>query len=367
MKPGGSGLRTFGSLKTMKQHEAGPATGLKAMSAAGKWKGAGKKIAMAATMSKKFVPPPPPLGLWDTVKKNHTLIAAFSTPPPGDHAQLRDAQLVQVFFNTLFVQLAIVQILAKPMSNRATALSDVQWPLVGTLAAFMCAAGTMVSKVVFRWSNIQRRRPRKGPSRAKEFYRWLKKELEGTETLFHGIQTLWYEYRTKEIKRAPKSAISRGWVVTRSYTAWFLNIGLAVTAVILCLTYGINFELNKFLSTLYSWFLAAGETFMVIEPIIILAVYATPRYIDWAMFPHEPKPPKEKYKRPMTLDDLKGLKQSRVQRILKRVEDRVEGSSKRSKAREPPRSPQISLPGSPEMKRGKLSLAGASRKNLTDF
>ena len=91
------------------------------------------------------------------------------------------------------------------------------------------------------------------------------------------------------------------------------------------------------------------------------------RYIDWAMFPHEPKPPKEKYKRPMTLDDLKGLKQSRVQRILKRVEDRVEGSSKRSKAREPPRSPQISLPGSPEMKRGKLSLAGASRKNLTDF
>lgn len=366
VKPGGSGLRTFGSLKTMKQNEPGPATGLKGMSAAGKWKGAGKRIAMAATMTKKFVPPPPPLGLWDTVKKNHTLIAAFSTPPPGDHAQLRDAQLVQVFFNTLFVQLAIVQILAKPMSNRATALSDVQWPLVGTLAAFMCAAGTMACKVVFRWSNIQRRRPRKGPSRAKEFYRWLKKELEGTETLFHGIQTLWYEYRTKEIKRAPKSAISRGWVVARSYTAWFLNIGAAVTAVILCLTYGINFELNKFLSTLYSWFLAAGETFLVVEPIIILAVYATPRYIDWAMFPHEPKTPKEP-KRPMTLDDLKGLKQSRVQRILKRVEDRVEGSSRRSKAPEPPRSPQISLPGSPEMKRGKLSLAGASRKNLTDF
>ena len=364
MKPGGSGLRTFGSMK--KLNAAGPATGLKGMTAAGKWKGAGKRIAMAGALTKKFVPPPPPLGLWDTVKKNHTLIAAFSTPPPGDHAQLRDAQLVQIFFNTLFVQLAIVQILAKPMSNRATALSDVQWPLVGTLAAFMCAAVTMACKIVFRWSNIQRRRPRKGPSRAKEFYRWLKKELEGTETLFHGIQTLWYEYRTRETKRAPKSAISRGWVVARGYTAWGLNIGAAVTAVILCLTYGINFELVKFLSTLYSWFLAAGETFLVVEPIIILAVYATPRYIDWAMLPHEPKPPKEP-KRPMTLDDLKGLKKSRVQRILQRVEDRVEANSKRSKAPEPPRSPQISLPGSPEMKRGKLSLAGASRKNLLDF
>ena len=366
MKPGGKGLRTFGSLKSMKHHEAGPVAGFKGMSAAGKWKGAGKRITMAATLSNKFVPPPPPLGLWDTVKKNHTLIAAFSTPPPGDHAQLRDAQLVQVFFNTLFIQLAIVQILCKPMSNRATALSDVQWPLVGTLAAFMCAAVTMACKVVFRWSNIQRRRPRMGPSRAKEFYRWLKKELEGTETLFHGIQTLWYEYRTRETKRAPKSAIPRGWVVARSYAAWFLNIGAAVIAVILCLTYGINFELNKFLSTFYSWCLAAGETFLVIEPIIILAVYATPRYIDWAMLPHEPKPFKGP-KRPMTLDDLKGLKKSRVQRILKRVEDRVEGSSKRSKAPEPPRSPQISLPGSPEMRRGKLSLAGASRKNLTDF
>jgi len=124
--------------------------------------------------------------------------------------------------------------------------------------------------------------------------------------------------------------------------------------------YGINFEPKKFLSTLYSWLLAAGETFLV-EPIIILAVYATPRYIDWAMLPHEPKPPKEP-KRPMTLDDLKGLKKSRVQRILK---DRVEGGLMRSKA--PPRSPEISLPGSPEMRRGKLSLAGTSRKNVADF
>ena len=64
----------------------------------------------------------------------------------------------------------------------------------------------------------------------------------------------------------------------------------------------------------------------------------------------------------LTLDDLKGLKKSRVQRILK---DRVEGGLKRSKA--PPRSPEISLPGSPEMRRGKLSLAGTSRENVTDF
>ena len=175
------------------------------------------------------------------------------------------------------------------------------------------------------------------------------------------MQTLWYEYRMRETKRAPKRAIPRGWVVARGYGAWFLNIGAAVAAVILCLTYGINFEPKKFLSTLYSWLLAAGETFLVVEPIIILAVYATPRYIDWAMLPHEPKPPKEP-KRPMTLDDLKGLKKSRVQRILK---DRVEGGLKRSKA--PPRSPEISLPGSPEMRRGKLSLAGTSRKNVTDF
>ena len=66
----------------------------------------------------------------------------------------------------------------------------------------------------------------------------------------------------------------------------------------------------------------------------------------------------------MTLDDLKGLKKSRVQRILK---DRVEGGSKRPKAPAPPRSPEISLPGSPEMRRGKLSLAGTSRNNLADF
>ena len=41
------------------------------------------------------------------------------------------------------------------------------------------------------------------------------------------MQTLWYEYRMRETKRAPKRAIPRGWVVARGYGAWFLNIGAA--------------------------------------------------------------------------------------------------------------------------------------------
>ena len=56
----------------------------------------------------------------------------------------------------------------------------------GTLAAFLVGWGTIACKLIFRWGNLQRRRTRfKQPPRIVEFYRWVKKELKGEETLFH--------------------------------------------------------------------------------------------------------------------------------------------------------------------------------------
>jgi hypothetical protein len=293
-----------------------------------KWKGGTKRMAMAATLAAPPKPPPPPPSLWDIMKKNHTLVAAFSSPPPGDHGdtQLRYTQLVQVFFNTLFIELAVVHILAARMTDYETGLSTAQWFIAGTLSAF-CSVffGTVVCKLVFRWGNIHRRRTRKGPPRVIEFYRWLKKELLGQETLFHGVQTLWYEYRTKETKRVPKKAIKRAFVVARGHTAWLLNIAAAITSIVLCITYGIHFEVSKFMTTFYSWSLAAGETFLIVEPIIIGIVFATPRMIDRAMLPSEPK--ESRGPKALTLADLKGLKKGRVQNLLK-------GGAKRYKAPE---------------------------------
>ena len=370
-----AGLRTHGShgkLNGQKAKAGGGAPalglaamrpgGLKGLSASLKWKGANKKIAFAAAVATPIKAPPPPLGLWDTVKKHHTLVAAFSTPPPGDHAQLRDAQLVQVFFNTLFVQLAVVQVFAARMTNSVTALSTEQWLLAGTLSAFCCAAGTMACKLTFRWGNINRRRYHKGPPRYKEFYLWLRKELQ--EHAFRSmVAALWYEYRTRDTVRAPKQAIKRNHVVLRGYASWILNVGAAVTSAIFCLIYGVEFQVPKFMTTIYSWLVAAGEMFLFVEPIIILAVFATPRFIDWAMLPREPKdggwqPKIEAIRKAVDLKDLKGSKKGKARQLLPGI------ASKRSKA-PAPRSPEVCLPGSPEMRRGKLSLAGASRKSLT--
>ena len=40
-------------------------------------------------------------------------------------------------------------------------------------------------------------------------------QLQGKETLFHGLQSMWYDYRTKGVRRAPKKAIKKSFVVMR--------------------------------------------------------------------------------------------------------------------------------------------------------
>lgn len=255
-----------------------------------KWKGAGAKMRMAAAV-KPPPPPPPPPGLWEIMKKNHTLVAAVVSPPPGDQqgTTLVDTQLMQVFFNTLFLELMVVNLFAARFTDYESELSVLQWMAAGTLAAFLVGWGTIACKLMFRWGNLQRRRTRfKQPPRIVEFYRWIRKELKGEETLFHGLQTLWYEYRTKEKKRGPKKAVKPWWKKVRGYTAWAFNIAAAVIAVVLCLGFGIHFNDDKFITTMYGWAIAAGENFLLVEPIVILVVFATPRLIDRVMLQMEP-------------------------------------------------------------------------------
>lgn len=281
-----------------------------------RWKGAGKKMALAAQIGGPMKPPPPPPSLWDIMSKQHTLIAAITPPSQGsDDNQLRDTQLVQAFFNTLFLELMVIHILAARMSEHDVALNSVQAFVAGTLAAFLCCVGTIVCKLVFRWGNVHRRRVRKGPPRIVEFFRWLVKELKGKETLFHGVQTLWYEYRTTGTKRTPKKAIKKNVVVLRGYLAWFLNLGAALTAIVLCVYYGIIFDYGKARSALHGWAWAFGETFLLVEPIVIGIIFVTPRLIDRAVLPDDAR---EALKPPPVPNFLKFVSDSYEARRLRK-------------------------------------------------
>lgn len=250
------------------------------------WKGAGKRMALAAQAAAPLKPPPPPPALWEIIKKQHTFVAAIIPPNKGsDDNQLRDTQLVQVFFNTIFLELMVIHILAAKMSDYDVALGARQVWAAGTLAAFFCTLGTVLCKLIYKWGNTSRRRLRKGPARIVTLFRWVRKELQGKETLFHGLQTLWYEYRTRGTKRVPKRAIKKNFVVLRGYFAWTTNMGVAITAIVFCLVYGTNFDDVKVPSTLYSWAVAAFESFVLVEPIVIMVVFMTPRLIDRTMLP----------------------------------------------------------------------------------
>jgi len=255
------------------------------------WKGAGKRLKLADTLSKPNKKPPPPSKLWQVIRSQHTLIAAFFSPSKGsEDQQLRDTQLVQAFFNTLLLELAVVHIIASRMTNYATAMSAVQVAVNGILTGFLCTVGTVICKQAFRWGNVTRRRTRKGPPRIVEFCRWLGKEMSGKETLFHGLQTVWYEYRTKGVKRAPKKALQKRFVVLRNYAAWFLNASALVASVVLTLLYGVDSEYVKFETSMYAYAIAMGESFLLVEPIVIGLVFAFPRAIDRMLLPQDDTP-----------------------------------------------------------------------------
>ena len=262
------------------------------------WRGAGKTLKLADTLSKPNKKPPPPSALWHVIRQQHTLVAAIASPSKGsEDQQLRDTQLVQAFFNTLLLELAVVHILASRMTNYATAMDATQIAVNGILTGFLCTVGTYICKQVFRWGNVTRRRTRKGPPRIVEFCRWLGKELSGKETLFHGLQTVWYEYRTNGVKRAPKQAVQKRFVVLRNNFAWFLNASVLVASVVLALLYGVDSEYVKFKTSMHAYAIAMGESFLLVEPIVITLVFAFPRAIDRILLPQDDTPKDGKRRR----------------------------------------------------------------------
>ena len=210
---------------------------------------------------------------------------------------------------SLLLELAGVHILAARMSDYETPLSGLQVAVSGTLTAFSSTLCTVIFKLVFRWGNIHRHRIRKGANRAEAFCRWLIRELQGKETLFHGLQSMWYDYRTKGVRRAPKKAIKKSFVVMRGYFAWFLNFTALAASVVLCLLYGVQDELVKFESTLCGWAVAVGESFLLVEPIVIAIIFAFPRAIDRIMLPQDVlETVKKQRKGPLHKRSLRSLK-----------------------------------------------------------
>jgi hypothetical protein len=250
-----------------------------------------------------FVPPkaPPPPTMWQTIKNEHLLVATFCAADANYAAvqkgasQLREAQLVQVVFNTSVFQLALLCLFGWRFTPFDTPLGAGLVVAAATLSAFFAALLTLLGKAVFRWGNIKRRKLRK-VGRLRRFYRWCKgwivkkkdDDLKLVQRFQEAVMREWWHHRTAGMRRTPKKALPRMVAVVRMNLAWCLNSSVFLASMILALVYGITFEAAKYHSVLVGWLVSLIETWLLVEPSVVFTIFILPKLIDKAMTPLDP-------------------------------------------------------------------------------
>ena len=262
------------------------------LAALAKLQAAGRTVTNTIKVKQIFVPPraPPPPTMWATIKNEHLLVATFWSADANyakvqkGESQLRETQLVQIVFNTLMFQLGLLSLLAWRFTDFETMLSGPMIFAVGTLAAFVSAAFTLLCKGVFRWGNIRRRKARKA-SRLHRLSRWVRSAAKEEGGVRVAVMKEWWHYRTSSLRRTPMRALPRMAVVVRQNLSWFLIFFAYFASLALVLVFGLTFEDVKYYSVLGGWAVSLGETWLLVEPSVVFIMIILPRLLDEAMTP----------------------------------------------------------------------------------
>jgi len=231
--------------------------------------------------------------LWSTFQSEHTIVN-FAAPPDDEEA-LTDAQVIQIFWNTLSMELFTVCLLwSGPDSGPIQVVSVV---LTGTMAAGLCFTGIFIARRVFRWGN-RRRRTRLGDaarSAASTVSNWARSCLAGCGCCTGGGR----DGQSKQ-DAAALAAIAPGETLRRkaelkrrsermyrlrSAIAWTFNLTIFVVTITLVYVYGRMFGRDETNAMISSWLLASGQTWCIFEPAQVVLLVLLPwcfanKYMD---------------------------------------------------------------------------------------
>ena len=87
-------------------------------------------------------------------RNEHTLVNLYN--PPDDEAALTDAQVVQIFCNTLAIELVGECLLFSEDDDEGFSFQPVTVIITGVIGSGMCFAAVFICRAVFRWGNRRR-------------------------------------------------------------------------------------------------------------------------------------------------------------------------------------------------------------------
>ena len=234
---------------------------------------------------------PPSAGGARTSRGNeHTLVNLYN--PPDDEAALTDAQVVQIFCNTLAIELVGECLLFSEDDDEGFSFQPVTVIITGVIGSGMCFAAVFICRAVFRWGNrrITRCLPRCGSARrpagaalpptpagalgAKGGRQGS--ALDGVAPQAALTLTAGERAKAKHKERVRGKAAYR----CRSGFAWLFNLAWFAAAEVLTIVYGVGFGRAKTKAMFLGWLTASAMMWGVIEPVQVVLIALLPRLLD---------------------------------------------------------------------------------------
>jgi len=225
-------------------------------------------------------------------RNEHTLVNLYN--PPDDEAALTDAQVVQIFCNTLAIELVGECLLFSDDDDEGFSFQPVTVIITGVIGSGMCFAAVFICRAVFRWGNrrrITRCLPRCGGCARRPAGAALPPAPAGALSAKGGRQgsaldgvapqaaltlTAGERAKAKHKERVRGKAAYR----CRSGFAWLFNLAWFAAAEVLTIIYGVGFGRAKTKAMFLGWLTASGMMWGVIEPVQVVLIALLPRLLD---------------------------------------------------------------------------------------
>jgi hypothetical protein len=238
--------------------------------------------------------------LYNAARSEHTLLNFVA--PPDDEEAITEAQVVQIFWNTLSVELVILCLMYEPAEPGG---EEEPMPLVTTFIGGTIAAGTAFGSVfltrrIFMWGNSRLTRPSKLLARIRRVRKRLTRGVGAEKTVESAPrkgQAIWRDLHALhraggkgigaiDVHRAANLALKQkrvqmGRRSKRSYhartmLAWAAALACFTVCAMMAVVYGRLFGPSRTNDMLLGWLLATGQTWAVLEPLQIVIVAALP-------------------------------------------------------------------------------------------
>lgn len=211
--------------------------------------------------------------LWRALRREHTLVS-FAAPPEDDEEALSDAQVTQIFWNTLALECFCVALLYADSADDEP-FSIFSLFVEGAIAAGICLVAIFVARRVFRWGN---RRRHGGGCR---WVRRLRAFVLGSPPPAPANSRAAADTLDKEQAARRRTVCAYR---TRTALAWAFNLAIFLVAEVLVYAYGHSFGRRKTVAMLTSWAMASGQTWIFVEPLQVFLIVSLPFIFDRQAF-----------------------------------------------------------------------------------